>query len=559
MNTILFTSLILGLSALLSWPLGRYLKLAMQPAEDAGALRAFFEKVFIFAGGANAANPQSWKSYAKTLLYFNMAMFAACFAILALQEYLPLNPDAKGGLEPTLIFNTAASFVTNTNLQHYSGEVSMSYFSQIFGLMWMQFLSAATGISVLAALARGLSGNRQMGNFLTDVQRALFLVLLPLAFIAALLLICGGVPMTFEGAAKAETLEGAFQTIARGPVAAFVAIKQLGTNGGGFFGVNSAHPFENPNMFTNIVSMVSITVIPMACVWMYGLIIKKTRHAALIFGVMMLILICKIALAAHFESAPTAVFADLPVAHNVANLEGKELRFGGVSSPLWAVLTTSTSNGSVVAMHNSLNPLTGLVALVGMWLNATFGGVGVGMLNMFIYILISVFIAGLMVGRTPEYLGRKIESKEMKLTLIALISHPLFILICTAIFAACGWGISSVNDSGPRGFTEILYEFSSAAANNGSGYEGLADNTAAWNISTGIVMILGRFIPIILPLAIAGGIAAKAPTAEGLGTLKTEGATFGIMLCGVILFIGALTFFPAALLGPIGEHLAFMP
>lgn len=543
---------------LLSWPIGRYMKWAMDPSENVLGLRGKLDGVFCLIGGRGLRHSQSWKRYALTMLAFNAAMFAITFAILAFQQHLPLNPDGKEALEGSLVFNTAASFTSNTNLQHYSGEASLSYFSQLFGLMWLQFVSAATGIAALTAMARGLSGRKEMGHFLLDVQRATFLVLLPLAIIFSSLMVFGGTPMTLEGSAVATTLEGIQQTIARGPVAAFVTIKQLGTNGGGFFGPNSTHPLENPTLFTNILSMVMIIIIPMACVWMYGRIVRDLRHGAVIFGVMTALLLLKAGTAVYFESAPTAALADLPVAQEVGNLEGKELRLGAATGPLWGVLTTSTSNGSVGSMHNSLNPLAGLAALSGMWLNATFGGVGVGMINMFIFVVIAVFVAGLMVGRTPEYLGRKIEPREMKLAAIALITHPLFILGGTALFAATAWGIDATNNGGPRGFTEILYEFSSAAANNGSGYEGLSDNTVPWNIATGLVMLLGRFIPIILPLAIAGSLAVKKPLAETAGTLRTDGATFGVMTFGTIIFVGALTFFPVALLGPISEHLAFM-
>ena len=397
-----------------------------------------------------------------------------------------------------------------------------------------------------------------MGNFFLDVARASFLILLPLAIIVASWLALSGVPMTLEGAAQVTTLEGAAQTIARGPVAAFVAIKQLGTNGGGFFGPNSTHPLENPSFWANLVEMASLILIPMACVWMFGRMINRPRHAAVIFGVMAALLAIKLTAAATFESAPTMAFTDLPVQQDVGNLEGKELRLGAITGPLWAVLTTATSNGSVGAMHDSLNPLTGLVPMAGMWLNETFGGVGVGMINMFLYIALAVFVAGMMVGRTPEYLGQRIEGREMRLVVLALISHPLLILGGTALFAATPWGLDTLNNTGAHGFSEILYEFSSAAANNGSGFEGLGDNTPAWNIATGIVMLIARFLPIIVPLAIVGSLMAKRRSAESAGTLSVEGPTFGVMLFLVILIFGALTFFPAAALGPIAEHVTLM-
>jgi K+-transporting ATPase ATPase A chain len=381
---------------------------------------------------------------------------------------------------------------------------------------------------------------------------------MPVALVVATLMVLGSMPMTFEGAAEATTLEGIKQTIARGPVAAFLTIKQLGTNGGGFFGPNSTHPFENPNFWTNGLSMICIILIPMACVWMFGRIIGRMRHAAVVFGVMLVFLLVKITGAVYFETAPTQAFAGLPIVQNVGNLEGKEMRFGATSGPTWAVITTSTSNGSVGAMHDSLNPMAGLFPMIGMWLNATFGGVGVGMINMFLYMIVGVFIAGMMVGRTPEYLGWRVESREVKFAISALLAHGFFILVGTAIFAATPWGTETLNNTGPHGFSEMLYEFTSASANNGSGFEGLGDNTVPWNVATGVVMLLARFIPIILPLAIVGSLMAKRRTAESAGTLGVEDGTFATMLTATILIVGALTFFPAATLGPIAEHLIYM-
>jgi K+-transporting ATPase ATPase A chain len=361
-------------------------------------------------------------------------------------------------------------------------------------------------------------------------------------------------PMTFEGSAVAQTVEGIEQTIARGPVAAFLTIKQLGTNGGGFFGPNSTHPFENPTFWTNALSSISIILIPMACVWMFGRIVGRMRHAAVIFLVMLALVGIRAGFAVFFESAPTQAFADLPIEQTQGNLEGKELRFGGAAGPTWSVLTTSTSNGSVDAMHDSLNPLTGLMPMIGMWLNEDFGGVGVGMINMFLYIIVGVFVAGMMVGRTPEYLGWRVESREVKFAILALLAHGFFILVGTAIFAVTPWGTATLNNVGPHGFSEMLYEFSSASANNGSGFEGLGDNTIPWNVATGLVMLLARFIPIILPLAIVGSLMAKTRAAESSGTLGVEDGTFAATLASTILVIGALTFFPAAALGPIAEH-----
>ncbi|PBN44099.1 potassium-transporting ATPase subunit A [Sphingobium sp. D43FB] len=542
--------LIVGGAALLSWPLGRYMA-ALFSGRFAGA-----DGLFVRVAGR--APQQDWKHYSIALLAFNALMFAFVFVLLATQHWLPLNPDGQTAASLDLVFNTAASFTTNTNLQHYSGESSWSYLAQLGGLMWLQFVSAATGIAALAALARGIAGQASMGNFFVDLQRATFCVLLPLAILVALMLALNGVPMTFEGAAHATTLEGVAQTIARGPAAAFVAIKQLGTNGGGFFGPNSTHPLENPNFWSNGFSMIAIITIPMACVWMFGRIIGRMKHAGVIFAVMLAFLLLKIGGSVAFEAAPTQAFVHLPVMQDVGNLEGKELRLGATTGPLWAVLTTSTSNGSVAAMHDSLNPLTGLMPMIGMWLNATFGGVGVGMINMFLYIVVAVFIAGMMVGRTPEYLGHKVEGGEMRLAILALFSHALLILGGTALFAATTWGQATLHNVGAHGFSEILYEFSSAGANNGSGFEGLGDNTVPWNIATGLVMLIGRYLPIIVPLAIVGSLMAKKRSAESAGTLSVEGGSFGIMLVITILIFGALTFFPAAALGPIAEHVTLM-
>ncbi|MET0359108.1 MAG: potassium-transporting ATPase subunit KdpA [Pararhizobium sp.] len=555
-QAILFVILIIGGTALLSWPLGRYMAWAMDP--DAGQGKPnVFTSMFQSIGGPATRQTQNWKRYVFSLLGFNAVMFVVCFAILALQQHLPLNPDGRQALEGSLIFNTTSSFVANTNLQHYSGEVAMSYLSQLAALMWLQFVSAAVGLAALAALARGLAG-RKLGNVFVDVQRATFLVLLPLALVVAILLLFTGVPMTFQGSAVATTLEGVQQTIARGPVAAFVAIKQLGTNGGGFFGPNSTHPLENPTFWSNVLQTVSIIIIPMGCVWMFGRILGRMKHAAVLFAVMLILMGAHITGAIGFEAAPTHAFASLPITQDVGNLEGKELRFGTAAGPLWATLTTSTSNGSVNAMHDSLNPLTGLMPMIGMWLNEDFGGVGVGMINMFLYIVVGVFIAGMMIGRTPEYLGWRIEAKEVKFAMMGLLSHGFFILVGTAIFAVTPWGAATLNNIGPHGFSEILYEFSSAAANNGSGFEGLGDNTVAWNIATGTVMLLARFIPIILPLAIVGSLSTKRRATESSGTLSVEDGTFAGMLTVTVVIVGALTFFPAATLGPIAEHVMFM-
>lgn len=547
MNTLTLSLAFIALVAAISWPLGRWLFWTLQPS--AGSSR--WVEILL---GKGCEKPSGWKSYFLSLLAFNGVMFALSWLVLTFQHHLPLNPDGLGAVKPSLVFHTVVSFVTNTNLQHYSGEATYSYLSQLT-LMWLQFTSAASGIAVFAALARGLSGSRDFGNFHRDVARILVLFLLPLATLWAVIYSLVGVPMTFDGSAVATTLEGATQTIARGPVAAFLAIKQLGTNGGGFFGPNSTHPFENPGLICNFISLVAIPLIPMACVWTFGRMLGRPRHAHVISAVMCAFLALKVLITVLPENAPTVAFEKLPV-EQTANLEGKELRLGATTGPLWAVLTTSTSNGSVGAMHGSLNPLSLLGPFAGLWLNSTFGGVGVGMINFFLFMILAVFVAGLMVGRTPEYLGKKVEAKEMTLAASTFLIHPLLILGGSALFAATPMGADTVNNPGARGLSEIIYEFSSAAANNGSGLEGLGDNTDPWNVATAIVMLLGRFLPILLPLAIAGSLAAKPSVAVSSGTLRTDTPTFGLMVFAIILFLGALTFFPAALLGPVLEHLS---
>lgn len=540
----------------LSWPLGEYLAWAMQP-RDYGHARDAWEKLARRLLGGVVDDEQNWAGYGRSLLLFNFMMFLLAFGVLLLQSHLPLNPDQKRALEPSLAFHTAASFTSNTNLQHYSGEVSLSYLSQL-SLMWLQFVSAATGISALAALARAVSGHHRLGNFYLDLWRATTLVLLPMALVWAVFLSVSGLPMTFQGAAEVTTLEGGEQSIARGPVAAFLAIKQLGTNGGGFYGPNCAHPLENPTWWTNFASTLAILIIPMMSVWMFGRITNRLRHAGVIFAVMSVMYVTFVACAVGFEQQPTRVFADLPVTRTT-NLEGKELRFTHSAGPLWAVSTTATSNGSVNSMHDSLNPLTGMLPMAGMWLNVIFGGVGVGMINMFLFIVVAVFLAGMMVGRTPEYLSRKIETQEMKLALVALLLHPLFILGGVAVFAMMPWGRDTIQDAGSHGLSEIIYELSSAAANNGSGFEGLGDNTVPWNVATGVIMLLGRYLSIILPLAIAASLGAKRGASESAGTFRTDSWMFGVILLGTVLIVGALLFLPLAVLGPISEHLAAWP
>jgi K+-transporting ATPase ATPase A chain len=492
-------------------------------------------------------------------------MWLAAWTILTMQQHLPLNPDGIANMEPTLAFNTASSFTSNTNLQHYSGETGLSYFSQIFAITFLQFVTAATGIAACVALMRALAGNRlrTIGHFYLDLTRATVRLLMPLAVAVAIVLMWQGSPMTFEAAARATTVEGAEQVIARGVTAPMVAIKQLGTNGGGYFGPNSTHPFENPTPLSNLVETWSILALPMAMVWALGYIVGRRRLAVVVFAVMLALYVPLVAFAVSQEAAGNPAIARMGVDQSTGSMEGKEVRFGTALTALWAVSTTATSNGSVNGMHDSLTPLGGLMPMLAMWLNNIFGGVGVGFINMFIFIVVSVFVAGMMIGRTPELLGKKVEAKEMKLASLALLWHPLAILVGTAI-ACYLWATTAdpatalawLRNPGPQGFSEMLYEFSSAAANNGSGFEGLGDNTPFWNISTGLVMLLSRYIPIIAPLALAGSLAAKPAAPETAGTLRVDSGTFGLTLWAVILILGLLMFMPVAVLGPVAGHLA---
>ena len=523
------------------------------------------ERLVLRVTGVDPGEEQDWKQYARSLLVSNVVMWLATFAIVSLQQVLPLNPDAVANMEPTLAFNTISSFTTNTNLQHYSGETGLSYFSQMFAITFLQFVTAATGVAASIAIIRGLAGNRQatLGNFYVDLTRATVRVFLPLSLLVGTILVWQGTPMTFEGAVKATTLEGGAQTIARGVVAPEVAIKQLGTNGGGYFGANSAHPFENPTPLSNFVETWAILVVPMAMVWTFGHVVRRRRLARTLFAVMLAVYLPMVAFAVGEEAAGNPAIARLGVDQATGSMEGKEVRFGAGLSALWGVSTTVTSNGSVNSMHDSWTPLGGLMPLIGMWLNSIFGGVGVGLINMLIFVVVAVFVAGMMVGRTPELLGKKVEAKEIKLASLALLWHPLSILVGTAI--ACHvWAVTAdpgsalgwLRNPGPHGFSEMLYEFTSATANNGSGFEGLGDNTPFWNLSTGLAMLLGRYIPIVAPLALAGALAAKPAAPETAGSLRADSATFGFTLWAVVVILGLLMFMPVAVLGPIAEHLA---
>ena len=549
-----------------SIPLGRYLARVFTGERTwLDPVIGPLERGVLYLVGVDPAEQQTWKQYGVSLLVSNFVMWLATFAVVSWQRVLPLNPDGIGNMEPTLAFNTTSSFVTNTNLQHYSGETGLSYLSQIIVITFLQFVTAATGMAACVAIIRGLGGNRlkQLGNFYVDVTRATLRVFLPLALVVAIVVMWQGVPMSFGAAVKATTLEGAEQTIARGVVAPEVAIKQLGTNGGGYFGPNSAHPYENPTPLTNLVELWSIAVIPMAMVWAFGHMLGRRRLAVVIFATMAALYLPMLVVCVAQEANGNPAISSMGVNQATGSMEGKELRFGAGLSALWAVTTTVTSNGSVNAMHDSLTPIGGLMTLTGMWLNNIFGGVGVGFINMLIFVVVAVFVAGMMIGRTPEFLGKKVEGKEMKLASLALLWHPLAILVGTAVAsyvwvhtASPGTALAWLRNPGPHGFSEMLYEFTSAAANNGSGFEGLGDNTPFWNIGCGLVMLLSRYIPILAPLALAGFLAAKPAAPETAGSLRVDCGTFGFTLWAVIVILGLLMFLPVAVLGPIGEHLA---
>jgi potassium-transporting ATPase potassium-binding subunit len=523
------------------------------------------ERLVLRLTGVDPNEEQDWKQYSLSLLISNVFMWLATWTIVTLQQYLPLKPDGIANMEPTLAFNTISSFTTNTNLQHYSGETGLSYFSQMFVISFLQFVTAATGVAACIATIRGLAGNRltHLGNFYVDLTRATVRVFLPLAVLVSVIVMSQGTPMTFEGAARATTVEGQQQTIARGVTAGVVSIKQIGTNGGGYFGPNSAHPYENPTPLSNFVEAWSIAIIPMGMVWTLGYFVGRRKLAVVIFATMLAIYLPLVVFGVAIDAGGNPAISAMGVDQSTGSMEGKEVRFGSALSALWSVTTTVTSNGSVTAMHDSLTPLGGLMLLIGMWLNNIFGGVGVGFINMLIFVIVAVFVAGMMIGRTPDFLGKKVEAKEMKLASLALLWHPLAVLAGTAI--ACyvwattadpGSALAWLKHPGAHGFSEMLYEFTSAAANNGSGFEGLGDNTPFWNVSTGIVMLLSRYIPIIAPLALAGSLAVKPAAPETAGSLRADSATFGFTLWAVIVVLGLLMFMPVAVLGPIAEHLA---
>jgi K+-transporting ATPase ATPase A chain len=557
------------------------------------------------------SGPQTWKQYAAALLIFNAMLFIYGFIVLAVQPIAPLNPRGLGMLSPTTIFNSVASFMTNTNLQHYSGDVHLSNWSQIFFVILNQFVSAAVGLCALTAIIRCFRAEKTVGNFFLDMWRVVVYMFVPVALAIGILFMQQGMPMTYQATRQVSTLEPAAmgtadngqakpQTIVIGPVAAVIPIKMLGTNGGGFYGMNSAHPMENPTAWTNFLTTFAMMFFPFSLVLMYGRMLNRRRHAWVIFSVMFVLMAGTIAWAVHFDTmkpnpgltahplsrtftiasatAPGGkrvitlpAVAGLPVDQHLGNLEGKELRFGTSAGATFAAVTVDVTCGAVNSEHDSLNPIAALSPMWGMWVNCIYGGKGVGMINLLLFLIIGIFLAGQMVGRTPEYLGRKIGAREMKLAVIALLVHPLMILGPTGLFAATDWGIKAESNPGAHGFSQIVYQFSSSSANNGSAFDGLgvtygfnnnpspAPEARPWDIATGLVMLFSRYLPIVAPMAMAAALGYKKQTPFGLGTLRDNTFTFGCLLFGTIVIVGALLFLPVAALGPLAEHLGPIP
>lgn len=562
MNTeilgIIFT---FAITVSLAIPLGRYIgKIFSNEKTWPDNTLNPVDRLFYRLSGIDPEKEMNWKQHLVALLTINMVWFLIAMFVLTNMGWLPLNPDKNPSMSGDLAFNTAVSFITNTNLQHYSGETGMSYLGQLSLMLW-QFISAGCGMAIAAVVFMAMKERTtdKLGNFYFFFVRSCTRILLPIAVVVATLLAFNGVPMTFEGKDAITNLQGDNVEVSRGPVAAYVAIKHLGTNGGGFFGPNSAHPFENPNYITNFIEIVTQMLIPLAMVFAMGYIIKRRKLAWTVFGVMTVgfLLLTIPTVIAEVNGNPA--ISNMGISQTMGNMEGKELRFGSAASAYWSIATTVISTGSVNAMHDSFMPISGMNQMLGMMVNAFYGGVGVGFLNFYIFIILAVFISGLMVGRTPEFLGKKIEAKEMKIAMMIALLHPFLILAGTAI-ASYTYAqnpetyASWLNNPGFHGFSEMLYEFTSSSANNGSGFEGLGDNTPFWNIACGIVMLMARYLPIIGPVAIAGSLAAKKYIPESAGTLKTDNVTFGLLVFAVIAIVAALSFFPALALGPIAEY-----
>ena len=543
----------------LCYPLGRYIAKVYRGERTWLDFMAPLERGIYKVCSIDPDEDMDWKKFLKALLMVNLFWG---MVLLCCQSWLPLNPDGNANQTPDLAFNTCISFMVNCNLQHYSGETGLTYFTQLFVIMLFQFITAACGMAAMAGIMKALAAKttKAIGNFWVYLVKSTTRILMPLSLLVGILLVINGTPMSFDGKQTITTLEGQEQVISQGPTAAIVPIKQLGTNGGGYFGVNSSHPLENPNAFTNMLECWSILIIPMAMAWAFGFYVRRRKLAAWIFGVMLFAFTAGIFVSVPQEMGGNPNIDEMGIAQDLGSMEGKEIRIGSAASAMWGMVTTVTSNGSVNSMHDSQTPLSGMMQMLNMQINCWFGGVGVGWMNYFAFLIIAVFISGLMVGRTPEFLGHKVEAREMKIATMVVLMHPFLILVGTGISAAVaaanpeiGW----LNNPSFHGLSEMLYEYTSAAANNGSGFEGLSDNTPFWNIMTGIALIMGRYFPIVGQVAIAGLLASKKFVPESAGTLKTDTFTFSLMTFAVIIIVAALSFFPAQALGPIADYLSF--
>jgi K+-transporting ATPase ATPase A chain len=566
MNTELFGIIAsFALMLVIGIPLGKYLAKMFAGEKVWTDFMKPLESGIYKLSGINPNEPMNWKQFLKAMMCINLLWLVYGFFVLMYQDKLPLNPDGNPGMTADLAFNTIISFVVNCNLQHYSGESGASYLIQHFIFMFLHFVSAATGIACAVGLFKAFRDKttNDLGNFWNYFLRAITRLLLPLSIVTALILTFNGTPSSYEGKDQFISLQGDTVNVSRGPAAQMIAIKHLGTNGGGWFGANSAHPLENPNYLTNITEIVSQMIIPIAMVLCFGYFIRRKKLGWVIFGVMMIGALLLLIPSISSETGGNPAIAKMGITQPTGAMEGKEVRLGPTATAYWSTLTTIVSTGSVNGMHDSTMPLTGLWQLLGMMINGFFGGCGVGVLNYFIYLIIAVFISGLMVGRTPEFLGHKVEAREVKIAALITLLSPFLIMAGTAIAAYvftnngnADWAVKPaawLNNPSFHGFSEMLYEMTSSNANNGSGFEGLSDNNIFWNVSTGVIMLLGRFLPIIGPLAIAGLLAQKKYIPESAGTLKTDTVTFGLMTFAVILVLNALSYFPALALGPIAE------
>jgi len=556
------------ITIILAFPLGRYIAKVFKGERTITDFFNPLEKLIFRICSIDPGKKMDWKEFLKAMLTINLLWFVYAFFLFLFQAHLPLNPDGNPGMTPDLSFNSAISFITNCNLQDYSGETGATYLTQLFVITFLQFVSAATGITCLVALFNGLKEKttNNLGNFWSIFTKTITRILLPICVVIASLLAFNGTPTSYAGKDTVIGLQGDTVQVSRGPAAGMIAIKHLGTNGGGWFGANSAHPLENPNYFTNMLEVVAQVLIPMAMIFALGFYINRKKFAYVIFGVMTVGMLCLVIPTMITEIHGNPLIARMGIAQPTGAMEGKEVRFGPAASGYWSIVTTIISTGSVNSMHDSSMPLSGLMQLLAMLVNAFYGGCGVGILNYYIYIIIAVFISGLMVGRTPEFMGHKVEAREVKIAALVTLLSAFIIKGGTALAAYyfvhhgnIDWAVKPstwLNSPGYHGFSEMLYQYTSSNANNGSGFEGLADNNPYWNITAGFAMILGRFLPIIGPIAIGGLLANKKYIPESAGTLRVDSITFGVMVFAVIIIITALSYFPPLVLGPIAEYLS---